>query len=212
VGSGKTALVDRLSQRLADSVNGGLSKRRARYRRPNQRHLYSRRCRVSGPRGRPACRARAWIVETRGCPHAEIREDCSMNLEAIADPERTLGSARHRRRCRKLCAGRTRITSLALHMDAFLREYLIRHRGARWQLVHGAAENGRTSGSQPGGCLASPLSYHVFAQHDHYVAIGVDAPKRSGAGSWTAMPAATSGQTGVSGWSRGLGAQRELVR
>ena len=30
-------------------------------------------------------------VETGGCPHAAIREDCSMNLEAIADLERTLG-------------------------------------------------------------------------------------------------------------------------
>ena len=29
-------------------------------------------------------------VETGGCPHAAIREDCSMNLEAIADLERSL--------------------------------------------------------------------------------------------------------------------------
>jgi urease accessory protein len=36
----------------------------------------------------PAERVRG--VETGGCPHAAIREDCSMNLEAIADLERTL--------------------------------------------------------------------------------------------------------------------------
>jgi urease accessory protein len=37
----------------------------------------------------PAERIRG--VETGGCPHAAIREDCSMNLEAIADLERQLG-------------------------------------------------------------------------------------------------------------------------
>jgi urease accessory protein len=37
----------------------------------------------------PAERVRG--VETGGCPHAAIREDCSMNLEAIDDLERTLG-------------------------------------------------------------------------------------------------------------------------
>jgi urease accessory protein len=37
----------------------------------------------------PAERIRG--VETGGCPHAAIREDCSMNLEAIADLEQKLG-------------------------------------------------------------------------------------------------------------------------
>ena len=37
----------------------------------------------------PAERVRG--VETGGCPHAAIREDCSMNLEAIADLEQRLG-------------------------------------------------------------------------------------------------------------------------
>ena len=59
-------------------------------RRGYERHLYSRRCRVSDSRGgSPAERVRG--VETGGCPHAAIREDCSMNLEAIADLERALG-------------------------------------------------------------------------------------------------------------------------
>ena len=34
-------------------------------------------------------------------------------------------SARHRRRCRKLCAGRTRMTSSRLPMEAFLRENIL---------------------------------------------------------------------------------------
>jgi urease accessory protein len=38
----------------------------------------------------PAERIRG--VETGGCPHAAIREDCSMNLEAIADLEKHLGN------------------------------------------------------------------------------------------------------------------------
>jgi urease accessory protein len=85
VGSGKTALVDRLSRRLADSVNGQLSIAAVTndiYTREDAEYLV----RVGAL---PSERVRG--VETGGCPHAAIREDCSMNLEAIADLERTLG-------------------------------------------------------------------------------------------------------------------------
>jgi urease accessory protein len=86
VGSGKTALVDRLSRRLADSINGGLSIAAVTndiYTREDAEFLV----RVGAL---PSERVRG--VETGGCPHAAIREDCSMNLEAIADLEHTLGS------------------------------------------------------------------------------------------------------------------------
>src|SRR6204780_2934744 len=85
VGSGKTALVDCLSRRLGDSVNGGLSIAAVTndiYTREDAEFLV----RVGAL---PSERVRG--VETGGCPHAAIREDCSMNLEAIADLERTLG-------------------------------------------------------------------------------------------------------------------------
>src|SRR5206468_3981857 len=42
----------------------------------------------------------------------------------------TRTSARHRRRYRGVYAGGAAVTSLAPHMEAFLREYLVRHRGA----------------------------------------------------------------------------------
>src|SRR5260370_36362736 len=44
--------------------------------------------------------------------------------------DHTRASARHRRRRGELCAGRATMTSLAPHMEAFLREHLVRHRGA----------------------------------------------------------------------------------
>jgi urease accessory protein len=85
VGSGKTALVDRLSRRLAHSESGSLSIAAVTndiYTREDAEFLI----RVGAL---PSERVRG--VETGGCPHAAIREDCSMNLEAIADLERTLG-------------------------------------------------------------------------------------------------------------------------
>src|SRR3984957_1676769 len=85
VGSGKTALVDRLSRQLSDSQNGRLSIALVTndiYTREDAEFLV----RVGAL---PSERVRG--VETGGCPHAAIREDCSMNLEAIADLERTLG-------------------------------------------------------------------------------------------------------------------------
>ena len=81
VGSGKTALVERLCRRLRDQLSVGAVTNDI-YTREDAEFLI----RVGAL---PAERVRG--VETGGCPHAAIREDCSMNLEAIADLERTLG-------------------------------------------------------------------------------------------------------------------------
>jgi len=82
VGSGKTALVDRLSRRLSERASVAAVTNDI-YTREDAEFLVR-----NG--ALPAERVRG--VETGGCPHAAIREDCSMNLEAIADLERTLGS------------------------------------------------------------------------------------------------------------------------
>ena len=81
VGCGKTALVDRLSRRLRDRLSLAAVTNDI-YTREDAEFLI----RVGAL---PAERVRG--VETGGCPHAAIREDCSMNLEAIADLERSLG-------------------------------------------------------------------------------------------------------------------------
>lgn len=81
VGSGKTALVDRLCRRLRDRLSVAAVTNDI-YTREDAEFLI----RVGAL---PAERVRG--VETGGCPHAAIREDCSMNLEAIADLERSLG-------------------------------------------------------------------------------------------------------------------------
>jgi len=82
VGCGKTALVDRLCRRLRDRMSVAAVTNDI-YTREDAEFLI----RVGAL---PAERVRG--VETGGCPHAAIREDCSMNLEAIADLERTLGN------------------------------------------------------------------------------------------------------------------------
>jgi urease accessory protein len=80
VGSGKTALVDRLSQRLwpkyclAVVTNDIYTKEDADF--------------LLRQGTLPAEHIRG--VETGACPHSAIREDASMNLEAIADLERKL--------------------------------------------------------------------------------------------------------------------------
>jgi urease accessory protein len=80
VGSGKTALVDRLSQRLwpkyclAVVTNDIYTKEDAEF--------------LLRQGTLPAEHIRG--VETGACPHSAIREDASMNLEAIADLERKL--------------------------------------------------------------------------------------------------------------------------
>src|ERR1700677_560912 len=81
VGCGKTALVDRLCRRLRDRLSIAAVTNDI-YTREDAECLV----RVGAL---PSERVRG--VETGGCPHAGIREDCTMNLEAIADLEHTLG-------------------------------------------------------------------------------------------------------------------------
>jgi urease accessory protein len=80
VGSGKTALADRLSRRLKDRYSLAVVTNDI-YTREDAEFLLRQGV-------LPAERVRG--VETGGCPHAAIREDASMNLEAIADLEDTL--------------------------------------------------------------------------------------------------------------------------
>src|SRR5436309_13512421 len=78
VGSGKTALVDALSKRLWPRINLAVVTNDI-YTKEDAEFLIRQGT-------LPADRVRG--VETGGCPHAAIREDSSMNLEAIADLER----------------------------------------------------------------------------------------------------------------------------
>jgi len=82
VGSGKTALVDCLSRKLAAEISIAVVTNDI-YTREDAEFLIRQGT-------LPAERIRG--VETGGCPHAAIREDCSMNLEAIADLEKHLGN------------------------------------------------------------------------------------------------------------------------
>jgi urease accessory protein len=78
VGSGKTALVHALSQALWPGVNLAVVTNDI-YTREDAEFLIRQGT-------LPADRVAG--VETGGCPHAAIREDASMNLEAIAEFER----------------------------------------------------------------------------------------------------------------------------
>ena len=78
VGSGKTALVDALSRRLRDTVNLAVV----------TNDIYTREDAQFLIRQGTLDAARIRGVETGGCPHAAIREDASMNLEAIDDLEK----------------------------------------------------------------------------------------------------------------------------
>src|ERR1700674_4490426 len=80
VGSGKTALVDRLSRKLFPKINLAVV----------TNDIYTREDAEFLLRQGTLPRERVRAVETGGCPHAAIREDASMNLEAIADLEATL--------------------------------------------------------------------------------------------------------------------------
>lgn len=77
VGSGKTALVDCLSRHLWPKYNLAVVTNDI-YTREDAEFLIRQGV-------LPAERVRG--VETGGCPHSAIREDASMNLEAIADLE-----------------------------------------------------------------------------------------------------------------------------
>ena len=78
VGSGKTALVDALSRRLRDTVDLAVVTNDIYTLEDAQFLMRQGTLDASRIRG----------VETGGCPHAAIREDASMNLEAIEDLER----------------------------------------------------------------------------------------------------------------------------
>ena len=80
VGSGKTALVDRLSRRLWPKYNLAVVTNDI-YTKEDAEFLLRQGV-------LPAERVRG--VETGACPHAAIREDASMNLQAIAELEDTL--------------------------------------------------------------------------------------------------------------------------
>jgi len=79
VGSGKTALVDALSKAMWPAVNLAVVTNDI-YTREDAEFLIRQGTLPSD---------RVLGVETGGCPHSAIREDASMNLEAIAELERT---------------------------------------------------------------------------------------------------------------------------
>jgi urease accessory protein len=78
VGSGKTALVDALSRRLKDTIDLAVVTNDIYTLEDAQFLMRQGTLDASRIRG----------VETGGCPHAAIREDASMNLEAIDDLEK----------------------------------------------------------------------------------------------------------------------------
>ncbi|HKW96938.1 MAG TPA: urease accessory protein UreG [Bryobacteraceae bacterium] len=80
VGSGKTALVDCLCRELSPRLSIGVV----------TNDIYTKEDAEFLIRQGTLAEERIRGVETGGCPHAAIREDASMNLEAIADLEATL--------------------------------------------------------------------------------------------------------------------------
>jgi urease accessory protein len=80
VGSGKTALVDRLTKRLITRYNLAVVTNDIYTKEDAEFLLRQGTLPMERVRG----------VETGGCPHSAIREDASMNLEAIADLEDTI--------------------------------------------------------------------------------------------------------------------------
>jgi len=73
VGSGKTALVDRLSQRLWPKYNLAVV----------TNDIYTKEDAQFLVRSGALAESRIVGVETGGCPHTAIREDASINLEAV---------------------------------------------------------------------------------------------------------------------------------
>jgi urease accessory protein len=78
VGSGKTALVDRLCKHLRDDWNIAVV----------TNDIYTKEDAEFLTRSGALAPERIVGVETGGCPHTAIREDASMNLAAVADMER----------------------------------------------------------------------------------------------------------------------------
>ncbi len=80
VGSGKTALVECLCRELAGRLQMGVV----------TNDIYTKEDALFLLRRDVLPEARVRGVETGGCPHAAIRDDVSMNLEAIVELEETL--------------------------------------------------------------------------------------------------------------------------
>jgi urease accessory protein len=78
VGSGKTALVDRLCKHLRDDWNVAVV----------TNDIYTKEDAEFLTRSGALAPERIVGVETGGCPHTAIREDASMNLAAVAEMER----------------------------------------------------------------------------------------------------------------------------
>lgn len=73
VGSGKTALLERLSRKLMDEYNIGVI----------TNDIYTKEDAEFLTKNSKLPKERIIGVETGGCPHTAIREDASMNLEAV---------------------------------------------------------------------------------------------------------------------------------
>lgn len=80
VGSGKTALVECLCRELASRLEVGVV----------TNDIYTKEDALFLLRREVLPEARVRGVETGGCPHAAIRDDVSMNLEAVVELEETL--------------------------------------------------------------------------------------------------------------------------
>ena len=75
VGSGKTALIERLSRKLANDYSIGVI----------TNDIYTKEDAEFLTKNSLLPRERIIGVETGGCPHTAIREDASMNLEAVEE-------------------------------------------------------------------------------------------------------------------------------
>lgn len=81
VGSGKTALIERLSRRLASTYSIGVV----------TNDIYTREDADFLTKNSLLSAERIIGVETGGCPHTAIREDASMNLEAVEELVERIG-------------------------------------------------------------------------------------------------------------------------
>ncbi len=75
VGSGKTALIERLTRKMKDEYSLCVI----------TNDIYTREDEEFLVKNSTLDKERILGVETGGCPHTAIREDCSMNLEAVEE-------------------------------------------------------------------------------------------------------------------------------
>ena len=75
VGSGKTALIERLTRKMAEDYSICVI----------TNDIYTKEDAEFLIRNSALPKERIMGVETGGCPHTAIREDCSMNLEAVEE-------------------------------------------------------------------------------------------------------------------------------